>query len=209
VRAIQAARRPLHTVQASATLDDVARLMASEGLRAVVVERDDGSPAGIVSERDLVVRGLARRLPPSATVDVVMTPEPVTAEASGPLSAAYRILREFGVRQIPLVEHDKVVAVLELDDLADEMASELMAGKTSCPKCRANWLSPVTTSEEEINFLCLQCRSCWHLDGGALVRTDTQACAGCPDQRFCRFPAIDHRKDMERFPSPEKPLARS
>jgi hypothetical protein len=47
------------------------------------------------------------------------------------------------------------------------------------------------------------------LDGGALVRTDTQACAGCPDQHFCRFPAIDHRKDMERFPSPEKHLARS
>ncbi|MDQ1489436.1 MAG: hypothetical protein QOD57_507 [Actinomycetota bacterium] len=24
-----------------------------------------------------------------------------------------------------------------------------------------------------------------------------------------RFPAIDHRKDMERFPSPKEPLARS
>jgi CBS domain-containing protein len=192
VQAIQAARRPLHTVKAGVTLDAVARLMASEGLRAVVVERDDGSAAGIVTERDLVVRGLARRLPQSTTVDAVMTPDPVTAEAFGPLSAAHRLLREFGVRQIPLVEGHKVVAVLRLEDLADEVASELLAGRPNCPRCQGDWLSPVTTSEEETNFLCLQCRSCWRLDGGTFAPVNTRACSGCPDRSFCRFPAIVH-----------------
>jgi CBS domain-containing protein len=191
-RAIPAVRRPLYTVKVGATLADVAQLMASEGLRAVVVEEDDGSAAGIVSERDLVVRGLARRLPLSTTVDTVMTPEPVTAEAFGSLSTAYRILREFGVRQIPLLDQGRVVAVLELDDLTDEITSELLAGRSNCPQCH-NWLSPVTTSEEETNFLCLQCRGCWRLDGGTFVRVNTRTCAGCPDHNFCRFPAIDHR----------------
>lgn len=111
MRAIEAARRPLHTVTAGATLEDVARLMAAEGLRAVVVQGDNGQAAGIVSERDLVVRVLARRLAPSTEVDAVMTPDPVTAEATGPVSAAYRLLREFGVRQIPLVHQGRVVAI--------------------------------------------------------------------------------------------------
>ena len=193
MQAIQAARRPLHTVKAGATLDAVARLMATEGLRAVLVETDDGAAAGIVTERDLVVRGLARGLAQSSTVDTVMTPEPVTADALGPLSAAHRLLREFGVRQIPLVGGDKVVAVLRLEDLADEVTSDLLANRPNCPRCQGDWLSPVTTSEGETNFLCLGCRSCWRLDGGTLAPVDTRACPGCPDQNFCRFPAIDHR----------------
>lgn len=192
MQAIRAARRPLHTVKADATLDTVARLMASEGLRAVVVKTDDGAAAGIVTERDLVVRGLARRLPQSATVDTVMTPDPVTAEALGPLSAAHRLLREFGVRQIPLVEGDKVVAVLRLEDLADEVASDLLANRPNCPQCHGDWLSPVTTSEGETNFLCLGCRNCWRLEGGTLAPVNNRACPGCADQSFCRFPAIVH-----------------
>jgi hypothetical protein len=88
----------------------------------------------------------ARRLPPSATVEIVMTPEPV--------------------------------------------AAELLAGRPSCPQCQGDWLSPVATAEDETNFLCLQCRSCWHLDGGALVRVNTGVCPGCPDKHFCRFPAM-------------------
>lgn len=192
MRAIEAALRPLHTVMAGATVEEVAQLMAVEGLRAVVVERDDGGAAGIVSERDLVVRALARRLPPSTAVDAVMTPDPVTAEATGPLSAAYHLLREFGVRQIPLVDQGRVVAVLGLEDLADEMAAELLADRPHCPQCRGDWLSPVTTVDDETNFLCLQCRNCWHLAGGELARVDERTCAGCPDRNFCRFPALDH-----------------
>jgi hypothetical protein len=88
-----------------------------------------------------------------------------------------------------------VLAVLELDDLADEMATELLAGRPDCPQCQGHWLSPVTTSDEATNFLCLQCRSCWHLAGGSLVRVEERSCAGCPDRSFCRFPAIDHPAD--------------
>ena len=202
MRAIEAARRPLYTVTAGATLEDVARLMAAEGLRAVVVERDDGGAAGIVSERDIVVRALARQLPSSTAVEAVMTPDPVTADATGPLSAAYRILREFGVRQVPLVDQGRVVAVLGLEDMADEKAAELLTGRPHCPQCQGSWLSPVTTADEETNFLCLRCRSCWHLAGGQLSRVDQHACAGCPDRHFCRFPAVGHGLDTRRFPSP-------
>jgi CBS domain-containing protein len=202
MRAIQAAGRALHTVKPGATLHDVAQLMASEGLRAVVVEQDDGYPAGIVTERDLVVRGLARQLPPSTRVDAVMTPDPVTADAFGPRAVAYRILRDFGIRQVPLMDDSRVVAVLERDDLADEMTTELLAGWPACPQCQGHWLSSVTTVEEDTNFLCLLCRSCWHVQDGRLVRVDERTCPGCPDHNFCRVPAIDHGADMVRFPKP-------
>lgn len=202
MQAIEAARRPIHTVTVEATLEDVAQLMANEGLRAAVVERDGGGVAGIVSERDLVVRALAQHLPPSTTVEVVMTPDPITAEAAGPLSTAYRLLREYGVRQIPLVDHGRVVGLLRMEDVADEIAADILSGRPRCPQCHGDWLSPVTTAAGETNFLCLRCRNCWHLGGGQLARVDEHACAGCPDRHFCRFPAIDHGLVMQRLPAP-------
>jgi hypothetical protein len=116
----------------------------------------------------------------------------VTAEATGPLSAAYRRLREYGVRQIPLVDQGRVVGLLRTEDVADEIAAEVLSDQPRCPQCHGSWLSPVTTAADENNFLCLQCRSCWHLTGGRLTRVDEHACAGCPDRHFCRFPAIDN-----------------
>jgi CBS domain-containing protein len=192
MQAIEAARRPLHTVTVKATLEDVARLMAAEGLRAVVVERDGGDVAGIVTERDIVVRALARRQAPSTTVDEVMTPAPVTAEATGPLSTAYRLLREYGVRQIPLVEQGRVVGLLRMEDVADEMAAEILSDRPRCPQCDSDSLRPVINAAEETNFLCLQCRACWHLVSGELARVDQHGCPGCPDRHFCRFPVIGH-----------------
>jgi CBS-domain-containing membrane protein len=168
--------------------------MADEGRRAVVVEGHDGLPVGIVSERDLVVRALAWQLAPDTPVDTVMTPDLVTAEASAPAAAVYRSLRQHAIRQIPLLENGKVVALLRLEDLDDEMATELLATRRRCPHCQGDWLRPVATAEAT-NFLCLQCHACWHLESGEFVRVDQHACPGCPDHNFCRVPLVDRGVD--------------
>ena len=200
MRAIEAARRPARTVPAGTPLRDVARLLATDGLRAVVVGDHDGGPVGIVTERDLVVRGLARNLPPETPVEALMTTELVTADPSAPTRFVYRLLRDNGVSQIPLVESGRVVGIVERDDLAGEATAEVLADLGPCPRCGGGWLRPVSTAEAT-NFLCLCCRRCWHLERGAFVPVDPRSCRGCVEHNFCRFPLIDYGIDISRLPS--------
>ena len=201
MQAIEAGRRPPPTVPAGTPLHEVARLLASEGLRAVVVTDREGGPAGIVTERDLVVRGMAWNLPSDTPVEAVMTPELVTAPPSVPARFAYRLLRTHRIRQLPLVEAGRVVGIVDRHDLIDEANTEVLADLRRCPRCQGEWLRPVSTIEAT-NFLCLLCRSCWHLTAGAFVQVEPRTCPGCTEHNFCRFPLIDYGVDTARLPSP-------
>jgi hypothetical protein len=180
----------------------VARHLADHGVRAVVVIDGDGSPAGIVTERDLVVRGLAWNLPPETPVDAVMTSELVTVEPTAPTRSVYRLLLANRIRQVPLVKSGRLVGIVARDDLADEAAAEMLAALGPCRHCGGQWLRPVSTAEAT-NFLCLWCRSCWHLARGTFVQVETRTCPGCPDHNFCRFPLIDYGVDPARLPPSE------
>lgn len=189
-------------VHLGASLLEVARLMADEGWRAVVVADPDGAPAGIVTDRDIVVRALAWGLPPDSPVETVMTPEVVTAHSSAPGRFVYRLLRAHGIRQLPLVQDGRVVGLVSRDDLVDEASTEVIARLRHCPRCGGQWLRPVSTSDAT-NFLCVACRTCWHLRDGGFVKVETRLCPGCPEHNFCRFPLIDYGVDISRLPEAE------
>jgi CBS-domain-containing membrane protein len=172
----------------------VAEIMAGEGLRALVVVDEDGLPVGIVTERDVVVRGLARGRHPSSPVELVMTPEVVTVEASAPSRTAFRLMRERRIRQVPLVQRGRMVAMLQEDDLAGERAAETLAALRRCPHCRREWLRPVDTATST-NFLCLYCRSCWTVAGGSFVAVERPQCVGCGEHNLCRPPLLDYGVD--------------
>jgi len=91
------------TVLSGTSVADVSRLMADTGLRAIVITDNDGSPVGIVTERDLVVRALAWGLPAETPIDAVMTPDLVTAHPSAPARSIYHLLRARQIDQLPLV----------------------------------------------------------------------------------------------------------
>jgi len=206
MRAIEAGRRPPPTVPAGTPLHEVARLLATEGLRAVVITDREGVPAGIVTERDLVVRALAWNLPSETPVEAVMTSDLVTASPSAPARFAYRLLRAHRIRQVPLVEASRVVGIVDRDDLVDEANAEVLAGLRRCPRCAGEWLRPVSTAEAT-NFLCLFCRRCWHITGGAFIQVEPRACPGCTEHNFCRFPLIDYGVDTTRLPSSQSASA--
>lgn len=200
MRAIDIVKRPPRTVPVGTSLPEVARVLATEGLRAIVVVADDGTPVGIVTERDLVVRGLAWSVAGDRPVESVMTAELVTADPSASTRSVYRLLKAHGIRQVPLVQSGRVVGIVERDDLTDEMTTEVLAALGPCPRCQGQWLRPVSTAETT-NFLCLGCRSCWHFERGAFVVVETRSCPGCPEHNSCRFPLIDYGVDLTRLVS--------
>ena len=124
MRVIDVARGPLIVACPEAALTHAARLMDIHHVDAVVVT-EGGCPVGIVTERDLVVRGLARGLRGDAPVRTVMTPDPVTVEAWADASAAYQLLRERTLHRLPVVIEGQLVALVTLDDFAVDPPPEL------------------------------------------------------------------------------------
>ncbi|MBV8304445.1 MAG: CBS domain-containing protein [Acidimicrobiia bacterium] len=89
MRTVEATRKPAATIQADGTITEAARLMNERTVGALVV-LDGERPVGIVADRDLVLRALARALPPGARVDGVMTADPLTVDGGADLRDAYR-----------------------------------------------------------------------------------------------------------------------
>ncbi|HLI74552.1 MAG TPA: CBS domain-containing protein [Acidimicrobiales bacterium] len=124
MKARDATRKMPVTVSADATVSDVAELMDRRAVGAVIVT-DDERPTGIVTDRDLAVRVLARRLPPDARVDSVMSTDVMTLPANADLREAMRLFADHPIRRLPLVDGGRLIGVLTMDDLMVDVISDL------------------------------------------------------------------------------------
>ncbi|MFB7507915.1 CBS domain-containing protein [Streptomyces broussonetiae] len=95
---------------------EVTRRMAEYAVGSVLVVEDD-SLRGIVTDRDLALRGMGGGLTPESPVDAVMSTEVVTVDADDDVQAAYRAFRRTEVRRLPVLDGSRVVGVLTIDDL--------------------------------------------------------------------------------------------
>ncbi|MFD7306786.1 CBS domain-containing protein [Promicromonospora sp. NPDC059942] len=103
-------------VDVTDTLRSAARTMAEQDLRALVVQ--DGTRAvGVVTDRDIVVRGLAAGLGAEATVELVIGDSTVTVGQSDSVEAAFDVMRAARVRRVPVLDRDTVVGLLTFGDL--------------------------------------------------------------------------------------------
>ena len=124
MRAIEAIRKNMVTVSPDATLAQAAELMERANVGALVV-LDGERLAGIVTDRDIVVRGVAHRLPADARIDSVVTTDVVTLRADADLRAVLPIFRTHACRRVPLVDDDRVVGMLTVDDMLIDLINDL------------------------------------------------------------------------------------
>jgi CBS domain-containing protein len=107
-------------VEVTDTLRSVAQTMATQDLGSLVVA-EDGTVVGIVTDRDLVVRGLAQGIGLDAPVGQLATGELVTVGPDDDVADVVRIMREQAVRRVPVVDGGQAVGVLSIGDLAAEL----------------------------------------------------------------------------------------
>jgi CBS domain-containing protein len=82
---------------------------------------DDGKVCGIVTDRDIVVRGIADgRDPRSTTVGDVCSRDLTTVAPDDQIAAAVRLLRDKAIRRLPVVEAGRAVGILSIGDVAIE-----------------------------------------------------------------------------------------
>ena len=95
------------------------RSCAAQDIGSVVVT-DGGLVAGIVTDRDLVLRAVAAgRDMAATTLGAICTDKVVTLAPGDPVEAATRLMREHAVRRVVVVGDDDVpVGVISMGDLA-------------------------------------------------------------------------------------------
>ncbi len=113
-------RNPVN-VRTTATLAIAAQLMRDREIGDVLVVREDGSLCGLVTDRDLVVKGLAEGLDAnSATIEEICGHNPVTLSSDQTVKDAVKLMREHDIRRLPVVDGGDLVGIVSLGDLAIE-----------------------------------------------------------------------------------------
>jgi signal-transduction protein with cAMP-binding, CBS, and nucleotidyltransferase domain len=108
--------RPAVTIGPDATIRDAAAEMGRCGVGCLVVV-DGERLTGIVTDRDLVIRGLAKGLAADARVDSVMSMNVHAIDRHADVRDAIAAFHHHAVRRMPVVDHDQVTGLVSLDDL--------------------------------------------------------------------------------------------
>ena len=124
MRTIDAVRRSGVGIRPDQTIRAAADLMEQAGVGALaVIDGDD--LVGILTDRDLVRRGLARGLASDARVDGVMSAPVVTISGDADLHDAFALFRMHAVRRLAVVRDGSFVGMLTVDDLLVDVAADL------------------------------------------------------------------------------------
>ncbi|GAB4373396.1 MAG: CBS domain-containing protein [Kiloniellaceae bacterium] len=118
-------QQKIELLSAATTVRDAARNMAERHIGAVLIG-EGGRLSGIFTERDLLIRVVARGLDPDSTrLKDVMTPDPDTVEPDDWATVALERMRASGYRHVPVVEDGVVVGIVSLRDLYAAAKREL------------------------------------------------------------------------------------
>ncbi|MQR96652.1 CBS domain-containing protein [Fictibacillus phosphorivorans] len=85
---------------------------------------------GVITDRDIVVRGVAEKRPGSTKVTDVMSDELYTGSADMTAEEAAELMADKQIRRLPIVENNKLVGIISLGDLSLAKESDSAAGHT-------------------------------------------------------------------------------
>ena len=170
---------PVITTQEAAPANKVAELMDKHGLGCIIVTGKGAKPLGIITERDLVGRVLAKNVKPDTLkAKEVMTSPLITIEPDETISEAARRMSRLNIRRLGVTYKGQLVGLLSSKDIlavmpelletiqekaliegenrAQEAAEESAPTAGYCDRC-GSWSDDL----KEVNgeFLCEDCSS--------------------------------------------------
>jgi len=106
------------TVEADQTVKKAIDLMNENEIGSLIVVKQ-GKAVGIVTERDMLTRVLARSRNPERTkVSEIMSAPLVVADPKMELEEAARLMFKMKVKKLPVVSNGELVGLITLTDLA-------------------------------------------------------------------------------------------
>ncbi len=130
----------VYTISADDTLRDMVREMLALHIGSLLVLEEDGSIAGIVTERDLL-RNLAKRGADweETRIGDVMNTDVFTGTPEETIDEVMHKMTEHRIRHLPVVEHGKVVGVLSMGDIIKASLDETTFQNKLMKRYIKNW----------------------------------------------------------------------
>jgi len=169
---------PVITIDEDDSVTKAAQLMDQHNVGCIIVTSKQGKPLGIITERDLVSRVLAKNVQTSKlTAKEVMTSPLITVDPDETLSEAARRMSRLNIRRLGVIYKGNLVGIVsskdilavtpELIELIQERARierEAVAREVPehpslagyCDRC-GRWSDAL--KEVEGNFLCEECQA--------------------------------------------------
>jgi CBS domain-containing protein len=114
------------SVPPQCTLEEAAGLMQTHEVGSLLVV-SGGELLGIVTDRDIVIRAVSTGQSLRSHVSSVMSETPTVIQGSADIFEAFRLLKEAGVRRLPVLEDSDVAGIITVDDLLVFLVLELGA----------------------------------------------------------------------------------
>jgi CBS domain-containing protein len=114
--------RPL-TVESGTSVREVIQKVQREGAGCVLVSKDK-RPIGVMTERDVLMKIVARDVKYDEPVDAFMTPEPLTLTPDNTIGEAISLMNREGFRNVPIINpaSGEAIALFRIQDVIDYLA---------------------------------------------------------------------------------------
>lgn len=103
------------------SLRKAAELMAGDDVGALPICGQDGRLKGVLTDRDIVVRGLAQGKQPDDIAGALNQGEAVTVGADDPLDEVLNTMTEHGVKRLPVIDGTTLVGMVTTADVAQAL----------------------------------------------------------------------------------------
>ena len=110
----------IETIRPQATLAEAAKKMASQDIGSLPVCAERRQVVGIITDRDITIRAVARGMDPNQTrVEEVMTKDVLCCSSDAEVEAACELMEKRQVRRLLVTgENDTPVGIVSLGDIA-------------------------------------------------------------------------------------------
>lgn len=172
---------PVIAIDESAPANRAAELMDKDDLGCIIVSNKQGKPLGIITERDLVVRVLAKNLKPDTLkAKQVMTSPLMTIEPDATISEAARRMSKLNIRRLGVTYKGQIQGLLSSKDILGVMPEliETIQEKTRIEN-ETTEEETAETTEEETAPLSGNCDRCGMWSDDLKERNGQLLCEDC------------------------------
>jgi len=109
----------LATATLDTTVEEIASMMKAEDVGAIPVLDDNEKLAGIITDRDIVVRAIAEGEDPTeCTAEDILSGQLHTIEPDTEVEEALDLMSRHQIRRLPVVEDEQVIGIISLGDVS-------------------------------------------------------------------------------------------
>ena len=113
------------------TIENTSKLMCGADIGVVPV-CDNGGIIGIVTDRDIITRGISKGFSPHEKIEKVMTRSVVSVTPDADIKEAVKIMSDRQIRRLPVVTGGELVGMLSVGDIARCGKCDAEVAKAEC-----------------------------------------------------------------------------